>query len=127
MFSIRTFLLLPQAQRYEVSREELERAVEEVVVNRQKTGIFDINFTRLCDMDKAKLDAEKLFKAGEDRWGTDEDTFIRIFATKNFCHLRAVWSEYVKVSIVSNSCSSSTYIFMYLSFHFHFDAEEGRY
>ncbi|KAL5018976.1 hypothetical protein ScPMuIL_004698 [Solemya velum] len=87
-----------QAQRYEVTREELEKAVEEVVVNGQKTGMYDVNYSKLCDMDKAKMDAEKLFKAGEDRWGTDEDTFVRIFGTKNFCHLRATWSEYVRIT-----------------------------
>lgn len=79
--------------------------MEEVVVNGQKTGMYDVNYSKLCDMDKAKMDAEKLFKAGEDRWGTDEDTFVRIFGTKNFCHLRATWSEYVRVSMSkSNDC-----------------------
>ena len=43
--------------------------------------------------------AQELLAAGEEKWGTDEETFNRIFATQDFYSLRMVWDEYVKVSI----------------------------
>lgn len=59
--------------------------------------MYNVNYSKLADMGQAKRDAEKLFKAGEDRWGTDEEEFIRIFSTRHYYQLRATWNEYVKV------------------------------
>lgn len=39
-------------------------------------------------------DAKSLFKAGEKRLGTDEDTFIRIFSERSRSHLATVASAY---------------------------------
>lgn len=83
--------------RYEITRERLEQAVEEVVVNGKPTGTFDINYQKLVDQEKVKQDAQRLYKAGEDRWGTDEEEFNIIFSTRDYYHLREVWNEYVKV------------------------------
>lgn len=39
-------------------------------------------------------DAKALYKAGEKKLGTDEKTFIRIFAERSRTHLAAVSSAY---------------------------------
>jgi len=91
------FLFCFKGNRAEISRERLENAVEEQKVNGKGIGIFKINYEKLADMDKAKREAKLLFKAGEDRWGTDEETFIRIFSLRDMYQLRATWDEYVKV------------------------------
>ncbi|CAG5127305.1 unnamed protein product, partial [Candidula unifasciata] len=41
----------------------------------------------------------QLYKAGEARWGTDEETFNRIFSSRDYYQLRAIWDEYVKVNL----------------------------
>ena len=46
----------------------------------------------------AKEDAALLYKAGEAKIGTDEDTFIRILTTRSFAHLQAVMGHYQKLS-----------------------------
>jgi hypothetical protein len=38
---------------------------------------------------------------GEDRWGTDEETFVRIFSTRDYYQLREIWNQYVKVGTFS--------------------------
>lgn len=42
---------------------------------------------------------QELHEAGEERWGTDEETFNRIFSVNDFYTLNRVWTEYVKVSV----------------------------
>lgn len=61
------------------------------------TGQFEVNMEALVDMERVKVDAKHLFQAGEDRLGTDEETFIRVFARRHFYHMQAVYNEYVKV------------------------------
>lgn len=86
-----------QGNRAEIPRETLEQAVEEVMAEGKATGLYDVNYVKLCDVEKAKRDANNLFKAGEDRWGTDEATFTRIFATRDYYQLRETWKQYTKV------------------------------
>ncbi|KAH7721058.1 annexin [Aphelenchoides avenae] len=50
--------------------------------------------SRHTDHHKAFHDAQRLFKAGEAKRGTDEDEFIRILATQNFDQLRVLFDEY---------------------------------
>ena len=82
-----------------ITREQLEDAVEEILnANGDGTGMFEVNYAKLCNVKKAKEDAKRLFKAGEDRWGTDEEEFNIIFSTRNFHQLRETYNQYVKVS-----------------------------
>ena len=60
--------------------------------------MYDINQVKLSDMDKARIEAQQLNKAGEKRWGTDEETFNRIFSSRDYYQLRATWDEYVKLT-----------------------------
>lgn len=48
------------------------------------------------EVDKSivESDAKALYKAGEKKWGTDEDTFIRIFGERSRSHLAAVSAAY---------------------------------
>ncbi|XP_074647782.1 annexin-B12-like [Tubulanus polymorphus] len=88
-----------QGNRYDITREKLEQAVEELHTDDGKpTGIFQVNYYKLVDVDKAKRDAERLYKAGEKKWGTDEETFNLIFSTRDYYTLRVIWDEYVKIS-----------------------------
>lgn len=46
------------------------------------------------DLAMAEMDAKALYKAGEKRLGTDENTFIQIFSGRSRAHLTAVASSY---------------------------------
>lgn len=106
----RLLVAASQGDRYEITREQLEEAVEEITVEGNGTGMYNVNYSKLADMGQAKRDAEKLFKAGEDRWGTDEEEFIRIFSTRHYYQLRATWNEYVKLTQrdITNSVDRET-------------------
>jgi len=52
--------------------------------------------TKPVDQELAATDAKALYEAGEGKWGTDEGTFNRIFATRSFPQLRATLAEYKK-------------------------------
>ncbi|NP_001085335.1 annexin A5 S homeolog isoform X1 [Xenopus laevis] len=43
-------------------------------------------------------DAQDLFKAGELKWGTDEEKFITILGTRSISHLRKVFDKYMTIS-----------------------------
>ncbi|XP_018420238.1 PREDICTED: annexin A5 [Nanorana parkeri] len=43
-------------------------------------------------------DAQDLFKAGEVKWGTDEEKFITILGTRSNAHLRKVFDKYMTIS-----------------------------
>ena len=46
------------------------------------------------DQNKAKQDAQALYTAGEKKVGTDEETFRRIFATRSWPQLSAMFGQY---------------------------------
>lgn len=50
------------------------------------------------DPAKAREDAEKLFNAGEGKWGTDEEVFNRILAHDSYGQLKIVFQQYKEVS-----------------------------
>merc|ERR1719305_461172 len=56
------------------------------------------NESTTVDMAKAKAEAEKLYKAGERRWGTGESEFNRILMLRSRPQLLATFKEYRKVS-----------------------------
>uniref|UniRef100_A0A0K0G0T7 Annexin n=1 Tax=Strongyloides venezuelensis TaxID=75913 RepID=A0A0K0G0T7_STRVS len=72
------------------------------------SGYFERILVALCsgareecshdDNLKANQDARELYRAGEQKLGTDESTFIKIFATRSNCHLSLVFHEYEKVA-----------------------------
>lgn len=69
--------------------------------------MFEVNYSKLSDQMKAKNEAQQLYKAGEARWGTDEETFNRIFSSRDYYQLRAIWDEYVKVQRVTGTITGS--------------------
>ncbi|KAH3763857.1 annexin A5 [Pelomyxa schiedti] len=62
--------------------------------------IHTLNGTRMppdhVDHSKIETDSEALFKAGEGRFGTDEDVFIDIMSRSSAAHLQAVSAHYHK-------------------------------
>lgn len=64
--------------------------VSMVQANRDETGRVDV--------EKAKKEAEELFKAGEKKLGTDESKFNHILAVRNFNQLNCMYGQYAKVS-----------------------------
>ncbi|KAF7252838.1 Annexin A5 [Varanus komodoensis] len=43
-------------------------------------------------------DAQELFRAGELKWGTNEEKFITILGTRSVAHLRRVFDKYMTIS-----------------------------
>lgn len=70
--------------------------------------------TTKVDMEKAKKEAEELYKAGEKRWFTDESTFNKILSIRSRAQLIATFKEYRKISSyditrsIEHSCSGDT-------------------
>jgi hypothetical protein len=66
------------------------------------TGDFEtilvaaLQATRMTTVEEGKIDSdvEKLYKAGEGKWGTDERTFVEILSHRSFEHLRKVVQRY---------------------------------
>ena len=49
------------------------------------------------DINQCQADAQALYRAGEGRWGTDEATFIRIFANRSAAELACINQCYMKI------------------------------
>lgn len=49
------------------------------------------------DPARAKKDADTLYKAGEGKWGTDEDAFVKVLANQNMHQLQLMFNEYEKL------------------------------
>ncbi|XP_007902812.2 LOW QUALITY PROTEIN: annexin A7 [Callorhinchus milii] len=54
--------------------------------------------TQSVDQQKARADAERLYRAGEGKLGTDESTFNMVLATRSFPQLRATLQEYSRMA-----------------------------
>ncbi|CAH8545205.1 unnamed protein product [Schistosoma mattheei] len=46
------------------------------------------------DMELVRKDAENLYRAGEQKLGTDESRFVQILISRSFAHLRLLFEEY---------------------------------
>ncbi|XP_017775830.1 PREDICTED: annexin B10 isoform X2 [Nicrophorus vespilloides] len=60
------------------------------------TGTRDIS--NKVDSALAREQAQQLFEAGEDKFGTDESVFTKILGKENFNQLRQIFEEYKEVS-----------------------------
>ncbi|XP_069741781.1 annexin A4-like isoform X2 [Narcine bancroftii] len=68
---------------------------EQLIVSLQKAKRDE---SKHVDVSLAKIDAQELLAAGEDKWGTDETKFIKIFCRRNFAHLYKVFEEYYQIT-----------------------------
>jgi annexin A7/11 len=68
------------------------------LVDGNHTGMFQLNEEKLVNIKHCKRKAKELMEAGEERWGTDEETFNRIFSLEDHTSLRIIYNEYVKLS-----------------------------
>ena len=50
------------------------------------------------DLVKAQADAKILYEAGAKKWGTDEATFISIFALRSLAQLKVTFEEYKRLT-----------------------------
>uniref|UniRef100_H0YUM4 Annexin n=1 Tax=Taeniopygia guttata TaxID=59729 RepID=H0YUM4_TAEGU len=86
----------------QVYQQEYEADLEDKI-----TGETSGHFQRLLanrdpdtGVDEALVeqDAQVLFRAGELKWGTDEEKFITILGTRSVSHLRRVFDKYMTIS-----------------------------
>uniref|UniRef100_A0A665W5V0 Annexin n=1 Tax=Echeneis naucrates TaxID=173247 RepID=A0A665W5V0_ECHNA len=55
----------------------------------------------VVDADLVEQDAQDLYAAGEEQWGTDEAKFIMILGNRSMTHLRMVFDAYEKIAETS--------------------------
>uniref|UniRef100_A0A3Q3WI82 Annexin n=1 Tax=Mola mola TaxID=94237 RepID=A0A3Q3WI82_MOLML len=55
----------------------------------------------VADADLVENDAQELYAAGEEQWGTDEAKFIMILGNRSVTHLRMVFDAYEKMAELS--------------------------
>jgi annexin A7/11 len=87
-----------QGNRRLLDEEKLAESIDAIEQNGKWTGMFAVNYNQLCNEKKCERMAQELFDAGEEKWGTDEETFNRIFSTQDYYTLRTVYDKYVKIS-----------------------------
>lgn len=63
------------------------------LMNQMQNACRDPDSTPV-DMNKARADAQAIYTAGEKQLGTDEETFRRVFATRSWPQLNAMFGEY---------------------------------
>jgi hypothetical protein len=79
----------------------------------------------IVDSAAVQNDVEALYKAGEGKWGTDEETFIRIFALRNSSHLKKMNELYVEqkesqlLDVVESEFSGDIKILLQTILHSH--------
>lgn len=52
----------------------------------------------VVDLNRAKADAQVLYEAGENTFGTDESEFQRILVTRNWMQMRAIFDAYQEIA-----------------------------
>ena len=81
------------------------------------------------DKDAVESDCRALYKAGEGKWGTDEDTFILIFSNRNSKHLKALnkfyEAQYHKglMNIIDKEFSGDIKVLLKTIMQFHLDPD----
>ena len=89
-----------QGNRKLKDQADLEESVEPITEpSGNFIGLFNINYDKLVDLERCKSMAKELHVAGEEKLGTDEETFNRIFSTQDYYTLRVIYDQYVKVSL----------------------------
>ena len=77
------------------------------------------------DENLVSADVDSLYKAGEGKWGTDEEIFAKIFALRNSCHLKEMDSLYEKqkgknlIQVVESEFSGDIKILLKTILHYH--------
>ncbi|KAG3151855.1 hypothetical protein PC128_g22910, partial [Phytophthora cactorum] len=74
---------------------ELSGDLKKVILTAMRGEVADFNAS-IHTSAKAAADADALYKAGEGKWGTDEETFIRIIISSPAVHLRNIDAAYSK-------------------------------
>lgn len=96
------------AQIKELYESEFEgRNLEEDLMS-ETSGYFKRLLVSLCngsrdesdevDEDQAATDAQEIFDAGEDQWGTDEAAIQSVLCQRNYAQLRATWVKYAEIA-----------------------------
>ncbi|CAK9214453.1 unnamed protein product [Sphagnum troendelagicum] len=86
---------------YNLYHRTLEHAIDADTSGNYRKLLLEIvkgNRSESLGVDRqlALADAHALYKAGEGRWGTNEDTFIHILATRSAAHLTTVSQYYLQ-------------------------------
>eukprot|EP00727_Mastigamoeba_balamuthi_P002327 m51a1_g12091 putative annexin-b11-like isoform x2 (329) ;mRNA; r:4190-5415 len=93
--------VLKECWQRKYSSHSLEhRLKDETSFNFRKTLLHTIRGTRMppgmIDASRVEADADALYRAGEKRWGTNDDVFIDIISQRSAEHLQAVSQAYAR-------------------------------
>jgi len=81
-------------QKYETSIVDFVKGDTTGTFEKVLVKALEAKRSDVVENDKIDSDVEKLYKAGEGKWGTDEDTFIEILTHRSFEHLIKVAERY---------------------------------
>lgn len=91
----------------QIYQEEYEANLEDAIVS-DTSGYYQRMLVVLIQANRdpdghtneklVEQDAQELFRAGELKWGTDEEKFITILGTRSITHLRKVLDKYMTIS-----------------------------